>query len=218
VRAFAVASPGLLLPLVIRVFVVSGIATATEVSVVGIFYTLLVGAFVYRELDWRKMYPMLINTVALSGAILLIIGTATAMGWALTQSGFAQQLATMLAGAPGGPVGIMLVSIVLFIVLGSVLEGIPAMVLFAPLLFPVAKAAGINEVHYAIVAVLAMGIGLFSPPLGVGFFSASAIGKANPEQVVRPILPYLGALLIALLVIAFVPWLSLGFLGKTAGQ
>jgi TRAP-type C4-dicarboxylate transport system permease large subunit len=92
------------------------------------------------------------------------------------------------------------------------------MVLFAPLLFPVAKAAGINEVHYAIVAVLAMGIGLFSPPLGVGFFSASAIGKANPEQVVRPILPYLGALLIALLVIAFVPWLSLGFLGQTAGQ
>ena len=218
VRAFVVAIPGLLLPLVIRVFVVSGIATATEVSVVGIFYTLIVGAFIYRELDWGKMYPMLVNTVTLSGAILLIIGTATAMGWALTQSGFAQQLASMLAGAPGGQVGIMLVSIVLFIVLGSVLEGIPAMVLFAPLLFPVAKAAGINEVHYAIVAVLAMGIGLFSPPLGVGFFSASAIGKANPEQVVRPILPYLGALLIALLVIAFVPWLSLGFLGQTAGQ
>jgi tripartite ATP-independent transporter DctM subunit len=218
VRAFVLAIPGLLLPAVIRFFVVGGIATATEVSVVGIIYTLMVGAFVYRELDWRKMYPMLITTVALSGAILLIIGTATAMGWALTQSGFAQQLAAMLAGAPGGRTGIMLVSIALFIVLGSVLEGIPAMVLFAPLLFPVAKAAGINEVHYAIVAVLAMGIGLFSPPLGVGFFSASAIGKANPEEVVRPILPYLGALLIALLVIAFVPWLSLGFLGKAAGQ
>jgi tripartite ATP-independent transporter DctM subunit len=218
VRAFAVAIPGLLLPLVIRFFVVSGIATATEVSVVGIFYTLFVGIAVYRELDWRRMYPMLVDTVALSGAILLIIGTATAMGWALTQSGFAQQLATMLAGAPGGAVGIMLVSILLFIVLGSVLEGIPAMVLFAPLLFPVAKAAGINEVHYAIVAVLAMGIGLFSPPLGVGFFSASAIGKANPEQVVRPILPYLAALFVALLVIAFVPWLSIGFLGANAGQ
>ncbi len=218
VRAFVVAIPGLLLPLVIRYFVVSGIATATEVSVVGIIYTLLVGALVYRELDWRKIYPMLVDTVALSGAILLIIATATAMGWALTQSGFAQQLATMLAGAPGGQVGIMLVSIVLFIVLGSVLEGIPAMVLFAPLLFPVAKAAGINEVHYAIVAVLAMGIGLFSPPLGVGFFSASAIGKANPEQVVRPILPYLAALLLALLIVAFVPWLSLGFLGANAGQ
>ena len=216
-RALVIAIPGLLLPLLIRYFVVSGIATATEVSVVGIFYTVLVGVFVYREFDWHRMYPMLLDTVALSGAILLIIATATAMGWALTQSGFAQQLAQMLAGAPGGPVGIMLVSIVLFMVLGSVLEGIPAMVLFGPLLFPVAKAAGINEVHYAIVAVLAMGIGLFAPPIGVGFFSASAIGKANPENVVRPILPYLAALLLALLIIAFVPWISLGFLPKAAG-
>jgi TRAP-type C4-dicarboxylate transport system permease large subunit len=92
------------------------------------------------------------------------------------------------------------------------------MVLFGPLLFPVAKAAGINEVHYAIVAVLAMGIGLFAPPVGVGFFSASAIGKANPENVVRPILPYLAALLISLLLIAFIPWISLGFLPNATGQ
>jgi len=215
-RAFVFAIPGLLLPLLIRYFVVAGIATATEVSVVGIFYTILVGVFVYREFDWKRMYPILLDTVALSGAILLIIATATAMGWALTQSGFAQQLAAMLAAAPGGTVGIMLVSIVLFMILGSVLEGIPAMVLFAPLLFPVAKAAGINEVHYAIVAVLAMGIGLFAPPIGVGFFSASAIGKANPEAVVKPIVPYLAALLISLLLIAFIPWISLGFLAKPA--
>jgi tripartite ATP-independent transporter DctM subunit len=217
-RAFFVAIPGLLLPLLIRYFVVMGIATATEVSVVGIIYTLLVGVFIYRPFDWKRFYPTLVATVALAGAILLIIATATAMGWALTRSGFAQQLADMLAGSPGGPIGIMLFSIVLFIFLGSVLEGIPAMVLFAPLLFPVAKAAGINEVHYAIVAVLAMGIGLFSPPVGVGFFSASAIGKANPENVVKPMLPYLGALFIALLLIAFIPWISLGFLGKSAGQ
>ena len=214
-RAFFIAIPGLLLPLVIRYFVVSGIATATEVSVVGIIYTLIVGIFIYREFDWRRLYPTLVDTVVLSGAILLIIATATAMGWALTQSGFAQQLATMLQGAPGGTTGIMLVSIVLFIVLGSVLEGIPAMVLFGPLLFPVAKAAGINEVHYAIVAVLAMGIGLFAPPVGVGFFSASAIGKANPEHVVKPMLPYIAALLVALLIIAFVPWISIGFLPPT---
>jgi tripartite ATP-independent transporter DctM subunit len=211
-RTLFVALPGLLLPLLIRYFVVSGIATATEVSVVGIIYTLLIGVLIYREYDWRTLYPTLVNTVALAGAILLIIATATAMGWALTQSGFAQQLADILGHAPGGKAGIMLLSIVLFIVLGSVLEGIPAMVLFGPLLFPVAKAAGINEVHYAIVAVLAMGVGLFSPPLGIGFFSACAIGKAEPEGAVLPILPYLGVLLVGLLVVAYVPWISLGFL------
>jgi tripartite ATP-independent transporter DctM subunit len=217
-RAFLFALPGLALPLLIRFFVVSGIATATEVSVVGIIYTFLVGILIYREFKWSSLYPTLIDTISLSGAILLIIATATSMGWGLTQSGFAQQLADILGRAPGGTTGIMLLSIVLFMILGSVLEGIPAMVLFGPLLFPVAKAAGINEVHYAIVAVLAMGIGLFSPPLGVGYYGACAIGKANPEEAVVPMLPYLGALLIALLIIAFVPWLSLGFLHQTPAQ
>ena len=214
-RAVLIALPGLVLPLVIRYFVVDGIATATEVSVVGIIYSLLIGVLVYREFKWSSLYPALVDTTALAGAILLIIATATAMGWALTQSGFAQQLADALGHAPGGTVGIMLFSIVLFIVLGSVLEGIPAMVLFGPLLFPVAKAAGINEVHYAIVAVLAMGVGLFAPPVGVGFFAASAIGKAQPEEVVVPIIPYMLALLVGLLIIAFVPWISLAFVPKT---
>ena len=214
-RAFLIAIPGLLLPLVIRYFVVKGIATATEVSVVGIFYTLIVGVFIYRGFKWRSLYPTLIETVSLAGAILLIIATATAMGWALTQSGFAQQLADILGHAPGGKAGLMLLSIIMFIILGSVLEGIPAMVLFGPLLFPIAKAAGINEVHYAIVVVLAMGVGLFSPPVGVGFFSACAIGKAQPDETVRPMLPYMAALIAGLLIIAFVPWLSLGFLPAT---
>jgi TRAP-type C4-dicarboxylate transport system permease large subunit len=172
----------------------------------------LVGVFVYREFKWRRFYPILIDTVALAGAILLIIATATAMGWALTQSGFAQQLADGLAHAPGGTVGIMLLSIVFWIVIGSVLEGIPSIVLFAPLLFPVAKAAGINEIHYAIVAVLAMGVGLFSPPVGIGFFGACAIGKAEPEHAIKPLLPYLAALLVGLLIVAFVPWISTGFI------
>ena len=215
--AFVVALPGLVLPLVIRYFVIDGIATATEVSVVGIVYTLLVGFLIYRELDWRIIYPTLLDTVTLAGAILLIIATATSMGWALTQSGFAQQLAEILRNAPGGATGILLLSIVMFVILGSVLEGIPAMVLFGPLLFPVAKAAGINEVHYAIVAVLAMGIGLFAPPLGVGYYSACAIGKASPDAAVFPILPYLGALLVALILIALVPQISLVFV-HGAGQ
>jgi tripartite ATP-independent transporter DctM subunit len=210
-KALFVALPGLVLPLVIRFFVVSGIATATEVSTVGIVYTLLVGVFVYREFNWRRAYPMLRETAGLTGAIMLIIATATAMGWALTQSGFAQQLADAL-GHAGGPVGFMALSIVAFIVLGSVLEGIPAMVLFGPLLFPIAQQYHINEVHYAIVAVLAMGIGLFSPPLGIGYYGACAIGRCSPDTAVKPMIPYLLALLAALIVVAAVPWISIGFL------
>ena len=210
-KTFVIALPGLALPFLIRAFVLGGIATATEVSTVGVAYCVVVGLFVYRRFDWSRVYPMLVETAALSGAIMLIIGTATAMGWALTQSGFSQQLAMMMAHVPGGHLGFLAISIVAFAVLGSVLEGIPAIVLFGPLLFPIARELGINEVHYAIVAILAMGLGLFAPPFGVGFFAACAVGKVSPDESMGRIIPYLVALLFALIVVAAVPWLSLGF-------
>jgi TRAP-type C4-dicarboxylate transport system permease large subunit len=113
---------------------------------------------------------------------------------------------------PGGAAGFMAVSIVAFIVLGSVLEGIPAIVLFGPLLFPIAHTVGLNEVHYAMVIVLAMGLGLFAPPFGVGFYAACAIGKVDPATAIRPILAYMAALVVGLIVVAAVPWISTGLL------
>ena len=106
------------------------------------------------------------------------------------------------------------VSIILFVVLGSVLEGIPAIVLFGPLLFPVARTLGVHEVHYAMVVILAMGIGLFAPPFGVGFYAACAIGRVSPDEAMGRIWPYLGALILALIVVAAFPWLSIGFLER----
>lgn len=217
VKAIIVAIPGLLLPLVIRFFVLDGIATATEVSTVGIIYVILIGIFIYREFPLKRIYPILRETSALTGAIMLIIATATSMGWSLTQSGFAQQLATSLGGAPGGKVGFIALSIVLFVTLGSVLEGIPAMVLFGPLLFPIAQQFHVHEVHYAIIAIIAMGIGLFAPPFGVGYYSACAIGKCSPDEAAVRVVPYLAAVLLGLIVIAYVPWFSTGFL-SAAGR
>jgi tripartite ATP-independent transporter DctM subunit len=212
-RTLVIALPALVLPVLIRTAVVEGVATATEVSTIGIAYSVVAGLLVYRRFDWRRLYPMLVDTAALSGAILFIIGTATGMSWALTQSGFSHSLAHLMTSVPGGSYGFLLVSIAAFVVLGSVLEGIPAMVLFAPLLFPVAKAMGIHEVHYAIVIILAMGIGLFAPPFGLGYYAACTIGRVNPDIAIRRIWPYLGALLAGLLIVAFVPWLSIGLLG-----
>jgi TRAP-type C4-dicarboxylate transport system permease large subunit len=135
------------------------------------------------------------------------------MAWALTQSGFAQQLADAMAAAPGGRAGFLAASILAFVVLGSVLEGIPAMVLFGPLLFPIAVQLGINPIHYAIVAVLAMGIGLFAPPVGVGFYAACAIGKASAERAAGRVVPYILALVAALIVIAAFPQITLLLIG-----
>ena len=211
-RSFVVALPALALPFLIRAAVVEGVATATEVSTIGIVYSAAAGLFVYRRFDWAALRPMLVSTACLSGAILLIIGTATAMAWGLTQSGFSRTLAAAMTGLPGGAVTFMAASIVAFVVLGSVLEGIPAIVLFGPLLFPIAKAVGIHEVHYAMVVILAMGIGLFAPPFGVGYYAACAIGRVEPVAGMRPILGYMLALVLGTIIVAAVPWISIGFL------
>jgi tripartite ATP-independent transporter DctM subunit len=212
VKSFVIALPALALPFVIRAAVVEGIATATEVSTIGIVYGVVVGLLVYRRFDWRRLMPMLIETACLSGAILMIIGTATGMAWGLTQSGFSRALATAMTGLPGGSATFIAVSIVAFTVLGSVLEGIPAIVLFGPLLFPIARAVGVHEVHYAMIIILAMGIGLFAPPFGVGYYAACAIGRVDPAEGIRPIWGYMLALLVGLIVVAIFPWISIGFL------
>ncbi len=211
-RTFVIAFPALLLPFVIRAAVVEGIATATEVSTIGIVYATLAGLLIYRQFPFARLYPMLVTTAALSGAILLIIGAATGMAWALTQSGFSATLATFMKGLPGGAMTFLVVSAAAFIILGSVLEGIPAIVLFGPLMFPIARQVGVHEVHYAMVVILAMGIGLFAPPFGVGYYAACAISRIHPDAGMRPIVGYVIALIIGLAIVVAFPWISIGFL------
>ena len=211
-KAFVIALPALALPVLIRAAVVGGIATATEVSTLGIVYAFVAGLVFYRQFKWRRLYPMLVDTASLSGAILLIIGAATGMAWALTQSGFSTALANFMTHLPGGAPMFLGVTILAFITLGSVLEGIPAIVLFGPLMFPIARQVGVHEVHYAMVVVLAMGIGLFAPPFGVGYYAACAISRVNPDHGMRPMAGYVLALVIGVIVIAAVPWFSTGLL------
>ena len=211
-KKLLIAIPALLLPFLVLGAVIEGVATATEVSTVGIAYATIVGLLVYRQFDWRRVYPMLVETASLSGAILLIIATATAMAWSLTQSGFSQALVRLMAGVPGGRAGFLTVTVVAFVILGSFLEGIPSVVLFGPLLFPVSRIMGVHDVHYAMVMILAMGVGLFSPPFGVGFYAACAIGKVSPDEAMGSVFPYMAAVLAALVVVAAIPWLSTGFL------
>ncbi|MFL9924497.1 TRAP transporter large permease subunit [Herbaspirillum lusitanum] len=211
-KAFFVALPAIALPFVIRTAVVEGVATATEVSTIGIVYTIIVGPLVYRQFDLRRIYPMLIETASLSGAILLIIGCATGMSWALTQSGFSHQLVEAMSTVPGGKLGFLAISALAFIVLGSVLEGIPAIVLFGPLMFPIARVMGINEVHYAMIAIFSMGLGLFAPPFGVGFYAACAVGRVAPDKAIGHVWPHIAALFFALILLILFPWISIGFL------
>lgn len=211
-RSFRYALPALMLPFMVRSLVVEGVTTATEVATFAIVYCAIVGACIYREGNWDQLYSRLTAASALSGAIVLVLGTATGVSWALSQSGFSRDLVQLVADMPGGRPAFLGVSILLFIALGSALEGLPAVVLFAPLLAPIAQKFGIHDVQYAMIVILSLGLGLFAPPIGVGFYTACAIGGAEPAQVMKRIWPYLFALLLVIVVIAAVPWLSTGML------
>ena len=202
------AGPALVLPFLIRSAVGGGVATATEVSTIAVLYALIIGQVMYGGIGMRKFYDMLVETAALSGAILLILGAASAMAWSITQSGVVQQLSQFLTTLPGGWAAFMAVSIAVFLLLGCLLEGLPAILLLAPIMFPIAKKLGINDVHYSMVIVSAMNIGLMMPPIGVGFYVACRIGDAKPDEVMSAIWPYLVALMVGVVVIAAFPSIS----------
>lgn len=207
-RLAMIAAPALVLPFLIRSAVGGGVATATEVSTLAVLYAMLVGQVLYGGIGWKRMYGMLVETAALSGAILLILGTASSMAWAITQSGVVQQLSVFLTTLPGGWMAFMAVTVVVFLILGCLLEGLPAVLLLAPIMFPIAKKLGIHEIHYSMVIVCAMNVGLMMPPIGVGFYIACRIGDAKPDEVIAAIWPYIAALLVGVIVIAAIPGLS----------
>jgi TRAP-type C4-dicarboxylate transport system permease large subunit/TRAP-type C4-dicarboxylate transport system permease small subunit len=178
-----IAAPALVLPFLIRSAVGGGVATATEVSTIAVLYALVIGQVLYGGIGWRRTYSMLVETAALSGAILLILGTASAMAF-------------------------MAVTVLVFLILGCLLEGLPAVLLLAPIMFPIAKKLGINDIHYSMVIVCAMNVGLMMPPIGVGFYIACRIGDAKPDDVIVAIWPYIAALLVGVVVIAAFPVLS----------
>src|SRR4051794_22290808 len=189
----------------------SGFATATEISAFAALYALVVGSLMFRELGWRAAVRSFTQSAIRSGLIMFIVAAAQSLAFVLTL----QQVPHMLGDAlvhlsqSSGTWLFMLLSIAILIVMGSVLEGAAALIIFGPLLIPVAAQLGIAPLHFGVVLVVAMGIGLFAPPLGLGLYGACLVGNVPIEQTVKPIFGYLGLLLICLLVIAFVPALTL---------
>ncbi|MEI5997859.1 TRAP transporter large permease subunit [Paraburkholderia bengalensis] len=211
-RKLAMALPALILPFLIKSAVVEGVATATEVSTIGIAYAIVYSVMFGGGVTWSTLGRIFVRTTSLAGAILFIVGTATSMAWALAQSGFSQDLASAFLHLPGGAITFWIVSIAVFVVIGSVLEGIPAIALLAPLLLPIAKGLSINEVHYSMVIILSMGIGYFAPPFGIGYYTTCAISGVEPNAAMRPMLGFIAVLALGVAIIAAVPWLSTGFL------
>jgi tripartite ATP-independent transporter DctM subunit len=196
----------------------SGLATATEISAFAAVYALLAGGLVLRDLSAGGAARCFVHAASRAGLILFVVAAAQSLSFVLTLQQVPQALAaSMLAVSHGHGAWLFVVlSIAILVVMGSVLEGAAALIIFGPLLIPVAAQLGVAPLHYGVVLVLAMGIGLFAPPLGLGLYGACLIGGVPVEATVLPILGYLGLLLLCLLVIALVPAITLwlpGLLG-----
>jgi tripartite ATP-independent transporter DctM subunit len=188
----------------------SGFATATEISAFAVVYAIAIGALVFRELSFKTAALSFVQAATRSGLVLFIVAAAQSLAFVLTLQQVPHAVGEMMLSLSGahGTWLFMLLSIAVLIVMGSVLEGAAALIIFGPLLLPVAVKLGIDPLHFGVVLVIAMGLGLFAPPLGLGLYGACLIGNVPIEQTVKPIMFYLGLLFFCLLIIAFVPGIS----------
>jgi tripartite ATP-independent transporter DctM subunit len=188
----------------------SGFATATEISAFAVAYALVVGSVVFRELSFKSAAHSFVQAATRAGLVLFIVAAAQSLAFTLTLQQVPHAVGDFMLGLSktSGTWLFILLAIAVLIVMGSVLEGAAALIIFGPLLLPVAVQLGVDPLHFGVVLVIAMGIGLFAPPLGLGLYGACLIGNVPIEQTVKPIMGYLGLLTLCLLVIAFVPSLS----------
>jgi tripartite ATP-independent transporter DctM subunit len=203
------AIPALIAPVILIGGIISGVATPTEVSSTAVIYALLLSIFFYRSLRPGQLWRVMASTAAQAGMVLFITSTASTFSWSLTIAKMPQQIAALFSVFHGSATLFMLATIATLVVMGALLEGLPALLIFGPLLLPMAPNFGIDPLQYGLVMIIAMGLGAFSPPIGVGMFVTCSICETTMENATRHMLPYLVVLIIGLLLVAFVPWFSM---------
>jgi tripartite ATP-independent transporter DctM subunit len=203
------AVPALVAPVILIGGIVSGIATPTEVSSTAVIYALALSIFFYRSLGLRQLWSVLTTTTAKAGMVLFITSTASTFSWSLTIAKLPQQIASFFSVLQGSATLFMIATVVTLVVMGALLEGLPALLIFGPLLLPMAPGFGIDPLQFGIVMIIAMGLGAFAPPIGVGMFVTCSICDTTMENASRHMMPYLAVLVAGLLLVALVPWFSL---------
>jgi tripartite ATP-independent transporter DctM subunit len=197
------------LPVIIFGGILGGVMTPTEAAVVAVLYAFVVGVFVYREIAWKDLPSILISSAVVTAAVCFLLGSAAVVAWVLVVENVPQLLLSAMLAVPGGATIFLFLTAALFIALGAVLEGLPAVVILLPTFLPVVKRLGIDLVHYSTVVVAATGIGLVLPPIGVGFFIACGIAKVSVDRASGAMMPYILMMCLGLIVVILVPWVTL---------
>ncbi|WP_313800354.1 TRAP transporter large permease [Cytobacillus sp.] len=204
----------LLMPIIILGGIYGGIFTPTEGSVVAVVYGLIVGLFIYKEIKWKDLPEIFISSGVTSAVILFIISCASIFGFILTREQIPQQMTDTMLGITTNAIMILLIMNIILLIVGTFLETSAAIVILAPILVPIASAAGIDLVHFGVVMVVNLAIGMITPPVGINLFVASNIAKIRLEHIVRAIVPFLIILIVDVLILSFMPSISLFLLDK----
>jgi C4-dicarboxylate transporter DctM subunit len=199
----------LTLPIIIFAGILSGAATATEISVIAVVYSLIVGAFLYKEIRLEHIIPILVRTVKLTGAVAFLLGASSVLTWIFATNQVPEMVGTLILGLSSGPWVFLLLSNVVFVLLGAALEGTPAIIILIPIFFPIITQFGIDPLHYCILVTTAIGIGVFLPPIGMGIFIACSFAGIDMGRCIRPFIPFVIILFVGLLIISFFPWFTL---------
>lgn len=203
-RAARGAIPALIMPVLIVGGILSGVFTATEAGVIAVAYGMLYG-FVSRSLGLRQFWRTVMEAAVTTGSVLLILGGAAMFSWILAREGFAQAIVTALAAMTSDPHLALLIILAALLMLGMLVETVAALILVVPVLVPIAASYAMDPVHFAIVIIMTVLIGAVTPPVAILVLIACRIGNVDYVDTLRPLAPFLGVLVISLLIVAFVP-------------
>ena len=198
----------LLAPFIILWGMVSGVVTPTEAGVLAIFYSLLLG-FIYRSFNWKVIRKALLDTVKTSSLILYIIAVSSVLSWVMVNEGTANDIAEWLGNVTDNPLILLVIINVFLLILGAILETLPAMLIAVPVLLPAIDALGIDRVHFGIIVIFNLLIGIITPPMGIGLYILAAISGVRVDRLVIASIPYMITLIIALIAITYIPILTL---------
>ncbi len=199
----------LMLPVIIFGGILSGAVTTTEVAVLAVIYAYVVGTLVYGEIKTKDMIPIFVKTSEITGMVLFLVGTSSVLSWIFATNEVPQKVGAFVSFISTSPWVFILLCNLTFIVIGAALEGLPAMIILIPVFMPLVKQFGIDPLHFGILVVASLGIGVFIPPIGMGMFIACTIAGIDIGKSVRPFTPYLISLLIGLVVISLFPWFTM---------
>jgi C4-dicarboxylate transporter DctM subunit len=197
------------LPAIIFGGILGGIVTPTEAAAVAVFYAAIVGLFVYKEIRWSDLPRILIDSAVITASVCFLLAVAAVVAWMLAVAQVPTQVLQAMQAVSAGPVAFLVLTALLFILLGAVLEGLPAVIILLPTFLPVVKQLNVDLVHFSIVVVAATGIGLFLPPIGVGLFISCGIAGIGVDKAFRPMMPYIGFLCLGLLLVILFPQITL---------